>query len=226
MQEKKVHHIIVSDFVTNCWVYPLDAGGTSGAECAVIDPGGEGGRIIAFLNQLQLVPRYILLTHGHFDHIGAVPALAAQYGAGEIAIHTADAEYLGPDAYAVHSRSINAVAGNTAYVDSLWNDLPSPNRCLAEGDKIGPFTVLHLPGHTPGSIGLWDEQAGVLFSGDTLFYSNYGRTDLPGGNTAQLFASLKRLFTMDGGIRVYPGHGPATTIGREAAYCEAAGDLG
>jgi glyoxylase-like metal-dependent hydrolase (beta-lactamase superfamily II) len=223
MQEKKANHIIVSDFATNCWVYPLNAGG--GAECAVIDPGGEGSRIIAFLDKLQLIPRYILLTHGHFDHIGAVPALAAQYGAAEIAIHAADAEYLGPDAYAVHSRSIRAVAGDTAYVDALWNDLPPPGRILAEGDKIGPFTVLHLPGHTPGSIGLWDEQAGVLFSGDTLFYGNYGRTDLPGGDTAQLFASLKRLFAMDGGIRVYPGHGPATLIGREAACCEADRDL-
>jgi len=217
MQEKKIRHIIVSDFATNCWVYPLDSAG----ECAVIDPGGEGGRIIAFLNQHQLTPRYILLTHGHFDHIGAVPALAAQYRDGqgapapEIAIHAADAEYLGPAAYAVHCRSINAIAGNTAYIDALWEDMPSPDRLLEEGGKIGPFTVLHLPGHTPGSIGLWDEKAGILFSGDTLFYGNYGRTDLPGGNSAQLFASLKRLSALDGAIQVYPGHGPATTIGRE-----------
>jgi glyoxylase-like metal-dependent hydrolase (beta-lactamase superfamily II) len=230
MQEKKIHHIIVGGISTNCWVYPLDnADGTPGGECAVIDPGEEGARIIAFLNQLQLVPRYILLTHGHFDHIGAVPALVAQYGKGqrtlEIAIHTADAEYLGPDSYPVHCRSISAVAGNTAYVDALWEDMPPPDKLLAEGDTIGPFTVLHLPGHTPGSIGLWDEKAGVLFSGDTLFYGNYGRTDLPGGSSAQLFASLRRLFTLDGGIRVYPGHGPATSIGREAACHEVAGGL-
>ena len=98
--------------------------------------------------------------------------------------------------------------------------MPSPDKRLEEGEKIGPFTVLHLPGHTPGSIGLWDEKAGVLFSGDTLFYGNYGRTDLPGGDSAQLFASLKRLLAMDGGIQVYAGHGPATTIGREAACHE------
>jgi len=212
MQEKKIRHIIVSDFTTNCWVYPLDSSG----ECAVIDPGGEGGRIIAFLSQHQLVPKCILLTHGHFDHIGAVPALAAEYTGAEIAIHAADAEYLGPDAYTAHSRSIRAITGNTAYIDALWEDMPTPNRCLAEGDTIGPFTVLHLPGHTPGSIGLWDEKAGVLFSGDTLFYHSYGRTDLPGGSTERLFASLKRLFAMDGGIKVYPGHGPATVIEHEA----------
>ena len=225
MQEKKIHYITVGSIATNCWVYPLDNAG----ECAVIDPGEEGGRIIAFLNQLQLSPRYILLTHGHFDHIGAVPALAAQYGSGapqgagapdgalEIAIHAADAEYLGPDSYPVHCHSFEAVAGDHGYIDALWEDMPPPDRCLAEGDTIGPFTVLHLPGHTPGSIGLWDKKEGVLFSGDTLFYGNYGRTDLPGGNTAQLFASLKRLLALDGGIQVYPGHGPATSIGREAA---------
>jgi len=225
MQEKKIHCITVGGIATNCWVYPLDNAGTDAAECAVIDPGEEGGRIIAFLNQLQLVPRYILLTHGHFDHIGAVPALAAQYKGAEIAIHAADAEYLGPDSYPVHCRSFEAVAGDHAYIDALWEDMPPPGRLLAEGDTIGPFTVLHLPGHTPGSIGLWDEKAGVLFSGDTLFYGNYGRTDLPGGNTAQLFASLKRLFTLDGGIRVYPGHGPATIMGREAASLQVEEEL-
>ncbi|MDR0455276.1 MAG: MBL fold metallo-hydrolase [Treponema sp.] len=191
MQEKKIHHIIVGSIATNCWIYPLDNDGA----CAVIDPGEEGSRIIARLDQLKLFPRYILLTHGHFDHIGAVSALAAEYGkrrmgACKIAIHGADTE---------------------------WEGMPPPDIVLAEGDAIGPFTVLHLPGHTPGSIGLWDKKAGILFSGDTLFCGAYGRTDFPGGNEAQIFASLKRLFALDSGIQVYPGHGPATSIGREAA---------
>jgi glyoxylase-like metal-dependent hydrolase (beta-lactamase superfamily II) len=216
---KKIYHITVGDIATNCWIYPLDQ---DGEQCAVIDPGEEGSRIIACLDQLKLFPRYILLTHGHFDHIGAVPALAAEYGKRqtgkcEIAIHAADAEYLGPDSYQAHRRSISAAMGDSAYIDTLWENMPPPDTILAEGGTIGPFTVLHLPGHTPGSIGLWDKEAGVLFSGDTLFYGNYGRTDLPGGNEAQLFASLKRLFTLDSNIQVYPGHGPATLIGHEAA---------
>jgi glyoxylase-like metal-dependent hydrolase (beta-lactamase superfamily II) len=166
---------------------------------------------------LKLVPFYILLTHGHFDHIAAVPGLARAYPGPVIAIHQADAEYLGPGSYNVHYRSFSAAAGDAAYVDALWEDMPPPDLTLREGDCVGPFTILHLPGHTPGSIALWDKEAKNLFSGDTLFRAGYGRTDLPGGNEARLIESLKRLFAMDAGIKVYPGHGPVTTIGQEAA---------
>jgi glyoxylase-like metal-dependent hydrolase (beta-lactamase superfamily II) len=232
--EKTIHHLTVGDIATNCWIYPLDTPSLEGADtgneqtdgfspCIVIDPGEEGPRIAAFLDQHKLFPTYILLTHGHFDHIGAVPFLAKKYGQAEIAIHSADAEYLGPDSYPVHCHSFSVAAGNSAYIDALWEDMPSPGKILAEGESIGPFTVLHLPGHTPGSIGLWDQKAGVLFSGDTLFYGNYGRTDLPGGNEKQLFASLKRLFALyapsnestpsrESDIQVFPGHGPETSI--------------
>jgi len=180
---EKICSVSVGFLATNCWIYPLDNG-----ICAVIDPGDEGKRIIARLKQLNLVPAFIILTHGHFDHIDAVEELAAEYGTqAEIAIHAADTGYL--------------------------KDF-KPGRTLAEGDTIGPFTVLHLPGHTPGSIGLWDKESGILFSGDTLFDDGYGRTDLPGGNEEQIFASLRRLFALDGNIQVYPGHGPTTTIGQ------------
>ena len=219
-----MRNIIVGGISTNCWIYPLDAPADlqdGSTPCAVIDPGEEGDRIIAFLDQLNLFPTYIILTHGHFDHVAAVPALAREYsqraaGRPEIAIHATDAGYLGPDSYSAHCRTFNAAGGNSAYIDALWEDMPRADITLAERDSIGPFTVLHIPGHTPGSIGLWDKKAGVLFSGDTLFKDGYGRTDLPGGNENLLFSSLDRLMALDGGIKVYPGHGPGTSIREES----------
>jgi glyoxylase-like metal-dependent hydrolase (beta-lactamase superfamily II) len=210
MQEKSLTHITVGDIATNCWIYPLNDG-----ECALIDPGAEPDRIMARLKTLMRKPVYILLTHGHFDHIAALPRLAAAF-APVIAIHREDAEYLGPGSFQVHCRSFTVAAGNAAYVEALWEDMPGPTVELADGDAIGPFRVIHLPGHTPGSVAYYDEGAKILFSGDTMFRGDYGRTDLPGGDHAKIMASLKRLFAMDKDIRVYPGHGPATTIGEEA----------
>ncbi|MDR0878293.1 MAG: MBL fold metallo-hydrolase [Treponema sp.] len=207
----QINHITVGDIATNCWLYPLNE-----TECAVIDPGAEPEKIIARLKQLHLRLAYILLTHGHFDHIAALPQLAAAF-APVIAIHRLDAQYLGPASNAVHRHSFTIAAGNADYIDALWEDMPAADRELEEGDKIGPFTVLHIPGHTEGSVGFYDEAAKVLFSGDTLFRGDYGRTDLPGGSDEKIFASLKRLLAMDGDIQVFPGHGPATTIKEEAA---------
>jgi glyoxylase-like metal-dependent hydrolase (beta-lactamase superfamily II) len=230
MSERKIDHITVGDIATNCWIYPLSASDMTGPgqqpppgfqNCIVIDPGADVERIIARLNQLKLVPYYILLTHGHFDHIGALPALTAAYRGSRtgnlvIAIHRDDGEYLGPGSYDVHCRSFTAAAGNASYIDAFWEDMPPADISLKEGDTIGPFTVLHLPGHTRGSVGFWNKEAKVLFSGDTLFRGDYGRTDLPGGDETQLSASLRRLFSMDAEIMVLPGHGAVTGIGEEA----------
>jgi glyoxylase-like metal-dependent hydrolase (beta-lactamase superfamily II) len=105
------------------------------------------------------------------------------------------------------------VAGNAAYVDALWEAMPDATVSLEEGSVIGPLVTLHLPGHSPGSVAFYDESAGVLFSGDTLFQDGFGRTDLPGGSWPQLRQSLARLFTLDRNTAVYPGHGGTTTIG-------------
>ncbi|WP_461247006.1 MBL fold metallo-hydrolase [Treponema sp. R6D11] len=212
MPEKKVTNVVVGAIETNCWIYPIND-----KEAAIIDPGDEADKIISALKKLNLVPAYILLTHGHFDHICAIPDLIEKLGhvRPKIAIHRLDASSLGPDAYKVHAVSVKAAMGSTSFIDSFWRDLPPADILLEEGSVIGPFTVLHLPGHSPGSIAFWDREEGVLFSGDTLFNFAYGRTDLPGGSETALFASLRRLFEMDENIIVYPGHGEITTIGLE-----------
>ncbi|MDR3161544.1 MAG: MBL fold metallo-hydrolase [Spirochaetaceae bacterium] len=226
-----VNLITVGAIGTNCWIMPVPA--ASGApdapdtpeardpdlrEGIVFDPGDNPREIMALLRRLKLRPRYIILTHGHFDHLAALPDLVAAFaGSGplDIAIHRDDRDYLGGQAYDVHCVSFTAAAGNADYVDSLWKPLPSPTMILAEGDLIGPFRVLHLPGHSPGSAGfLWEEEK-LLISGDTLFNSGIGRTDLPGGDWGALQQSLDRLLALDEGITVCPGHGPLTSIGAE-----------
>jgi hydroxyacylglutathione hydrolase len=211
MSKEKIIKLIVGQIETNCWIYPLNDG-----TAAIIDPGDESDLIISALLKSQLKPKYILLTHGHFDHICAVPYLVKAFpGKLKVAIHSQDSEYLGPESLNVHKESMMAAIGDTSMLDMSWSEMPPADILLEEGSTIGPFTVLHLPGHTPGSAAFWDKEEGVLFSGDTLFADGYGRTDLPGGDSSALASSLRRLFALDGSIAVYPGHGGITTIDRE-----------
>ena len=216
--EKNIECIVVGDLATNCWLYPLeDSPGT----CVIIDPGDEAGLILSRLENLHWEPCYILLTHGHFDHLAALPDLLEYFRKGQhaapiVGIHRLDTQYLGKDALHAHRDSFSAAGGSASYVDALWKPLPDADIILEDGGTTGPFKVLHLPGHTSGSVSLYDEKNGILFSGDTLFKNGYGRTDLPGGDWDQLCESLKRLLSLNGDIVVYPGHGFATTIKEEA----------
>ena len=184
----KMKTLSVGDLGTYCYILWDDAADT----CVVIDPGAEPERILRACEGRKI--EAILLTHGHFDHIGAVKELARD-GA-EIVIHREDAPML-TDAQL-----------NASWLVGEYVVAPKATRTIREGDKLhyagAEFTVLHTPGHTPGCVSY---QAGEwLFTGDTLFHYGYGRTDLPGGSMAQLAESLRRLAPLAQQHEIFPGH--------------------
>ena len=171
---------------------------SNGTEAVVIDPGYEADAILDCAAQHGLIIKAILLTHGHFDHVGAVKELVAETSC-EVYIHAAEAT-LPP----------MMTAGELYFT-----------RTYGEGDTICPIpgvelTVLHTPGHTPGSVCLlWGDQ---MFSGDTLFQGSCGRVDFPGGDPRQMLESLRRLASLEADYRVHPGHGDSTTLAEEKRY--------
>ena len=190
----KVKLLRVGPIGTNCYILEDDQTNLA----AVIDPGVEPELIQEALEKEGVEVRYLLLTHGHYDHTTAVPALHRVYPQADIYIHQADANGAGSTLF--------PLAGE---VDDL--------KLYDEGDVIRlgdhEIQVLHTPGHSPGSVTLKVED--VLFTGDTLFAGSCGRTDLRGGSYEQIMQSLKRLGELKGDFHVCPGHEATSTLERE-----------
>ncbi len=191
--------VTVGAFQENCYLYACP----ETHEAVIIDPGDEAESILKTIEELHLIPKYIINTHGHIDHICAIDAVSEVYPV-PLAIHPADV-YMYTDERMAH------MFGRPAPLVQRIPDI-----LLNEGDIISfgtlSLTVLHTPGHTPGGICLVSEPY-CVFSGDTLFNRSIGRTDLQGGNYEQLLASIReKLYTLDDELVVFPGHGVSTTI--------------
>jgi len=174
-------------------------------EAAVIDPGDETERILLSLKESKLILKYIINTHGHFDHVGGNKKLKEATGA-DILIHFLDAPML------------SRLSSDATLFGCSAENSPPPDRTLEDNDIISfgeiRLKVIHTPGHSPGGISLYIDDK--LFVGDTLFARSIGRSDLPGGDFNTLISSIKnRLFELGDDVKVFPGHGPNTTIGRE-----------
>ena len=208
-------------FAANCFLVAP----APGEECVIIDPGqdAEPG-IEELLDRYRLKPIAVLLTHGHIDHMWSVAPVC---GAKDIPayIHPADRDLLTDPAKGISLLAKQQFLGGMRFSE------PDDVRELADGEVIAmaglEFTVGHAPGHTPGSVTYGTPAAsadeggadfeGALFSGDLLFAGSIGRTDLPGGDHAQMLRSLAKTLTLPDATIVLPGHGPQTTIGAERA---------
>ena len=193
----------VGQLETNCYVVTNE----NTLESVVIDPGDEANTILDYLESNRLRCAAIFLTHGHYDHVGAVAALREETGA---------PVYMNPRDDA--SRAVDA---------HMTYRMRPGDKAYDEGDTVEAaglvFHVMATPGHTPGGVTLRCEDA--LFTGDTLFKGSCGRTDLPGGDMEQELDSLRRICELPGDYEVYPGHMDSSTLERERAfnyYCRAA----
>jgi len=183
--------------------------------CAVIDPDLDGGAILKIIEEEKLVPEYILVTHGHYDHMMGCMDIKAKHAV-PLCIHALDAGKL-----------TDPVRNLSMGIGQIMTQCP-PDRCLEDGEVLPlgelEIEVIHVPGHSEGGCAF--RCGDVVFSGDTLFWNSVGRWDFPGGNKAQLFESIAtRLMTLPEDTVVYPGHFGPTTIGREKRFNPYAGVL-
>lgn len=202
------YHIIpVTAFAQNCSLIWCE----ETQQAAVVDPGGEAQKIIQEVTAKGVTVSQILLTHGHLDHVGAAAELATHYGVPIVGPQKADDFWL--QGLPAQSRMFG-----------LDECLPlTPDRWLEEGETLSVgnaiLQVLHCPGHTPGHIVFFDDNANLLISGDVIFKGGVGRSDFPQGDHAALIDSIKRkLLPLGDDVTFIPGHGPLSTLGYERLH--------
>ncbi|MBE0537812.1 MAG: MBL fold metallo-hydrolase [Phycisphaerae bacterium] len=200
-----INTIILGDFQTNCYVLRTDA---QASECVIIDAGLSPEPLEDFLEENDLTPAAVLLTHGHVDHIAGLNMLRQRWGSITVAIHADDATMLTNPL-----RNLSIMTGIPFSSEAAEVVFDKEESIEYAGLR---FQVLHTPGHTPGGICLYCPRERIVFAGDALFAGSVGRTDFPGGNYDQLIESIReKLLTLPDDTTVYTGHGPSTTIADE-----------
>lgn len=190
---------------SNSYLIFDESGATDGA---IIDPGGKLQPLLDQITRRQIRLRYLLNTHGHFDHTAANAQLKALYPI-PLGLHPADNALLATGG--------GASAFGIAPIASPYPDLELSDGVILEIGQLH-LQILHTPGHTPGSVCIYCPEERSLFTGDTLFAGSVGRTDLPGGSARQLTASLLRLLALPPETRILPGHGPQSTLADEQRF--------
>lgn len=196
----KVNTYPLGPIQTNCYIISDESG-----NCLIMDPGEESGRIINKVKSKELTPVAILLTHAHFDHIGAVDSIRDRYTI-PVYVHEEEQDWLSDPRLNGSAKYPGLPDIRTRKADKLISDEGMMN--------VGPFEfeVRHTPGHSPGSVSYIFGPSRFAIVGDTLFQQGVGRTDLPGGNTGILLSSIHdKLLSLDDDFIIYPGHGPSTT---------------
>lgn len=195
----------IGELGTNCYIF----GDSKTKEVAVVDPADEGSVILDSINKNEYKVKYIIITHGHFDHIGEVEFIKKETGA-KVLIHRIDNELIEDPEKNMSAYGFTLAGAIKATADRL----------LEDGDEISlgenSFKIIHTPGHTMGSICILYEDS--LFSGDTLFKETVGRTDLPNANPSEMQKSIKKLMNLNDNIKVFPGHGDSSEMGHEKMY--------
>ncbi len=216
-----IKHAVVGELETNAYIVSADD-----THCVLVDPGADGSTLARIVKELELIPTGIIFTHGHLDHLlGAEQFISACARKGFnplLFIHELEAGYTGPGCLEQHSTMLVSIDPRMiSQYSSEISRIPRADHTLRHGDVVAAsgLEVIHTPGHSPGSICLYNREHQVLFSGDTLFYHSVGRTDLPGGNDRSLAESLGRIIALlPDNTKVYPGHGPMTSIKEERKH--------
>jgi len=203
----KIDTLVLGDFQTNCYVLS-DPQAQAPKQCIIIDPGFGAEPLVRLLKKKSMEPQKILLTHGHCDHIAGIGLVRDNFGHVPVYISRAD------------SQMLTDAVQNLSLMMGCPIDFDQPEGFLADNDIVQlnglKLQVISMPGHTPGGVAFYYRTEKLVIAGDSLFAGSVGRCDFPGGDMDSLLNSIRtRLFPMPDETKVYPGHGPITSIGQE-----------